>query len=69
LLQIVIHGPLPPGLRDTLTNGPSDFSGGLAGIREQLLQLGGKLRVITGETKSIVEASLTLVSPQATLLV
>jgi two-component system sensor kinase len=57
LLQIVIQGPLPPGLRDALTSGPTDFSG-LAGIREQLRRLGGKLQVIRGEKKSIVEASL-----------
>jgi signal transduction histidine kinase len=60
LLQIVIQGPLPPGLRDALTSGPTDFGGGLTGIREQLVQLGGKLQVMMGEQKSIVEASLPL---------
>jgi signal transduction histidine kinase len=60
LLQIVVEGSLPPGLRDSLTNGPSDFGVGLAGVREQLRQLGGKVHVIVGDTKSIVEASLPL---------
>ncbi|MBO0742227.1 MAG: PAS domain S-box protein [Hyphomicrobiaceae bacterium] len=56
-LQIAVHGPLPFGLLDALSAGPSE-SNGLTGVRERLRQLGGKLDVMAGENKSVVEASV-----------
>jgi two-component system sensor histidine kinase UhpB len=58
VLQIIIQGPLPLGLRDALLGGQTENSLGLAGIRERLRQLGGKLDVMSGEKKAVVEASL-----------
>lgn len=58
VLQVVIVGPLPFGLRDALSTGQTQIGGGFAGIRERLRQLGGKLDVMTNEHKTVVEASL-----------
>lgn len=57
-LQIVIQGPLPPGLRDALSSEPGDFGVGLSGVRERLRQLGGKLDMMTTNQKTVVEATL-----------
>jgi len=57
-LQITVYGSLPPGLRDALTGLESDFGGGLVWVRERLRQLDGKVQVITGDTKSVVEATV-----------
>ena len=58
VLQIVIHGPPPFGLRDALSTAQTHIGGGFAGIRERLRQLGGKLDVMSGEHKTVVEATL-----------
>jgi PAS domain S-box-containing protein len=55
VLAIIIHGPVPFGLLDALSTGGVI---GLSGIRERLRQLGGKLDVMRGKTKTTVEASL-----------
>jgi two-component system, NarL family, sensor kinase len=62
LLKLTIDGPLPLGLRDALTAGYQDVAAGagLPGIRERLRQLGGSLKVMTDENRSLVEASLPL---------
>lgn len=60
LLKLIIDGPIPLGLRDALTSGHKSPEAGLSGIRERLRQLDGQLKVMTGEKKSIVEASLPL---------
>jgi two-component system NarL family sensor kinase len=60
VLRLMIEGPLPMGLRDALSGSFHDAGVGLAGIRERLRQLGGTLKVMAGETKSLVEASLPL---------
>jgi len=57
-LQIAVDGPLPVGLRDALA-GPGEPSAGLAGVRERLRQLGGKLDVIATESRSVVEVTLS----------
>jgi signal transduction histidine kinase len=59
-LQVDIHGPLPLGLRDALTAEQGDFGVGFSGIRERLRQLGGTLKVMTGEKRTLVEAALPL---------
>jgi signal transduction histidine kinase len=57
VLQIIVKGSLPSGLRDALGDGPEN---GLTGVRERLRQLGGKLDVLSSDTKSIVETSLPM---------
>jgi len=65
-LEITIHGPLPPGVRDAMTLSNGDFGVVFAGVRERLRQLGGTLKITTGGAKSVVEASLPLEPRQQT---
>ena len=58
VLETIIHGPTPFGLQDALSSGPPLTSLGLAGVRERLRQLGGKLDIMSGENRTVVEASL-----------
>ena len=58
VLEIIIHGPIPFGLQDALSSGPPLNALGLAGVRERLRQLGGKVTVMSGEKRTVVEASL-----------
>ena len=58
LMQIVVHGTLPFALKDALSSGQTEIGGGFAGIRERLRQLGGKFDVMSGEHKTVVEASV-----------
>src|SRR3954469_6725299 len=51
-LEIIIHGPMPFGLQDALSSGPPLNTLGLAGIRERLRQLGGKVTVMSGEKRT-----------------
>jgi len=57
-MEIIIHGPVPPGLSDALSSGPPLTALGLAGVRERLRQLGGKVDIMSAETRTVVEASL-----------
>ena len=59
LLRVTIQGSLPPGLRDSLT-GQNTQVGGFLGIRERLRQLGGTIKMMAGDKKSIVEATLPI---------
>jgi signal transduction histidine kinase len=58
VLQIIINGSMPLGLRDALLAGHPETWLGLTGVRERLRQLGGKLDVMSGENRAVVEASL-----------
>jgi PAS domain S-box-containing protein len=58
VLQVIVTGPLPSGLRDALGDEFTDSRNGLTGVRERLRQLGGKLDVLTGDKKSVVEVSI-----------
>ena len=57
LLRVTIHGPMPLGLRDALV-GQGNMGNGFAAVRERLRQLGGAIKVMAGDKKSIVEATL-----------
>jgi PAS domain S-box-containing protein len=57
-LQIIIQGPLPFGLRDALASTHDEIGVGLFGIRERLRQLGGKIDVISGDQRTVVQASV-----------
>jgi PAS domain S-box-containing protein len=61
-LRITIQGSLPLGLRDALNSGQDELTG-FAGIRERLRQLGGTLKLMAGEKKSTVEATLPTGKP------
>ena len=65
-LEVTIHGPLPPGIRDAVTLSNGDFGVVFAGVRERLRQLGGTLKITTGGAKSLIEASLPIESRQLT---
>jgi PAS domain S-box-containing protein len=56
-LEIRIEGPPPRGL-DTPHRRRGDVGSGFAGIRERLLRMGGTLKVSSGGTTSVVQASL-----------
>jgi PAS domain S-box-containing protein len=58
VLQVVVNGPLPSGLRDALGDDSSESRNGLTGVRERLRQLGGKLDILSGDKKSTVEVSV-----------
>ena len=57
-LEVRIEGR-PTGL-DMPTRRRSDIGNGFAGIREKLSRLGGTLKVTSGGTTSIVQASVPL---------
>jgi PAS domain S-box-containing protein len=59
VVQVIVTGPVPFGLRDALSASRDEIGGGFAGIRQRLRQLGGKLDVMSGEHRMVVEASLT----------
>ena len=59
LLRITIHGSMPPGLRDVLI-GRTILGSGFTGVRERLRQLGGTIKVMAGDNKSVVEATLPI---------
>ena len=56
VLQTIINGPIPFGLQDALSSGPPFTALGLAGVRERLRQLGGKIDIMTGDQRTVVEA-------------
>ena len=58
VLEIVINGPIPFGLQDALSSGPPLTALGLAGVRERLRQLDGKLDIMSGANRTVVEACL-----------
>ena len=58
-LQIIVKGSLPFGLRDALSANQTQAAPGLAGVRERLRQLGGKLNVIGAENNTVIEATLS----------
>lgn len=58
VLEIIIHGPVPFGLQDALSSGPPPTALGLAGVRERLRQIGGKIDFMSGKNRTVVEASL-----------
>ena len=60
VVQIIIHGPMPFGLRDALSSHEPTIGGGFPGIRERLRHLGGKLDVMSDDHRTVVEASLPL---------
>ena len=60
LLRLTIQGSLPLGLRDAVSSRQADI-GGVGGVRERILQLGGTLKVMSDEKKSVVEAMLPLI--------
>jgi PAS domain S-box-containing protein len=57
MLQVTVHGPLPRGLRDALL-GQSTLGSGFSTVRDRLRQLGGTIKVMAGDKKSVVEATL-----------
>jgi PAS domain S-box-containing protein len=58
VLQIIVRGSLPFGLRDALLGEQAQNGVTLAGIRERLRQLGGRLDVVSGDQEAVVEATL-----------
>jgi PAS domain S-box-containing protein len=60
VLEITIHGAIPPDIREDVQTSRGDFGAGLAGMRERLRQLGGTFAIHSDSEKTAIEASLPL---------